>query len=545
MATLGERGAFVLIGFMGAGKTTVARELAAALGARLIDSDQLLEERLGCSIAEAFERPAVAGAVARATPASGSPPRSAAEAEFRAAEEELVCELLARAGGGEVIALGGGSVLSERVRASLQGHVVILLDVDPELAWRRVRASESGAERPLARDRDTFFALHAERRELYEELADAYLPPLAMGEGSRALGALGALAQSPSGTRMVWAVSASGQYPVLVGPGLLVGVDFAGLQRAWQLPHTPSRSFCVTDETVASLYAQRLGEVAGTAAIPAGERHKTLASAERVWQVLVDCGVTRADHLVALGGGVVGDLAGFCAATYQRGVAVVHVPTTLVAQVDSAYGGKTGVDLPQAKNYVGAYHQPAGVLVDPSLLDTLPAAELAAGWVEVLKTALIAGGRLWEHVSRGGEADERTILACARAKLAIVACDERDEGRRRVLNLGHTVGHAIEAATGYDAYRHGEAVGLGLLAALRLSGREDLRDTVRGLLAARGLPTMLEQASAGDVLEALMRDKKRLHDAVPFVLVRAPGDVAVEAEVAAKDVEGAVAELMR
>jgi len=216
-----------------------------------------------------------------------------------------------------------------------------------------------------------------------------------------------------------------------------------------------------------------------------------------------------------------------------------------VAQVDSAYGGKTGVDLPQAKNYVGAYHQPAGVLVDPSLLDTLPAAELAAGWVEVLKTALIAGGRLWEHVSRGGEADERTILACARAKLAIVACDERDEGRRRVLNLGHTVGHAIEAATGYDAYRHGEAVGLGLLAALRLSGREDLRDTVRGLLAARGLPTMLEQASAGDVLEALMCDKKRLHDAVPFVLVRAPGDVAVEREVMAKDIEGAVAELLR
>ena len=191
-----------------------------------------------------------------------------------------------------------------------------------------------------------------------------------------------------------------------------------------------------------------------------------------MWRELRTAGMTRADHVVALGGGVVGDLAGFCAATYQRGVPVVQVPTTLVAQVDSAYGGKTGVDLPQAKNYVGAYHQPAGVLVDPDTLATLPAAELAAGWVEVLKTALIAGGALWERVAAGAEVDERTILACARTKLAVVAADERDAGRRQVLNLGHTVGHAIETATGYARYRHGEAVGLGLLAALRLSGQE-------------------------------------------------------------------------
>ncbi len=181
--------------------------------------------------------------------------------------------------------------------------------------------------------------------------------------------------------------------------------------------------------------------------------------------------MTRADHVVALGGGVVGDLAGFCAATYQRGVPVVHVPTTLVAQVDSAYGGKTGVDLPQAKNYVGAYHQPAGVLVDPDTLGDAAGAELAAGWAEVLKTALIAGGGLWERVAAGGEVDERTILACARTKLAVVAADERDAGRRQVLNLGHTVGHAIETATGYARYRHGEAVALGLLAALRSPAR--------------------------------------------------------------------------
>jgi shikimate kinase/3-dehydroquinate synthase len=253
--------------------------------------------------------------------------------------------------------------------------------------------------------------------------------------------------------------------------------------------------------------------------------------------------MTRADHVVALGGGVVGDLAGFCAATYQRGVPVVQVPTTLVAQVDSAYGGKTGVDLPQAKNYVGAYHQPAAVLVDPDLLATLPSEELAAGWVEVLKTALIAGGGLWQKVAAGGEVDEDTILACIRTKLAVVAADERDAGARQLLNLGHTVGHAIETATNYTRYRHGEAVGLGLLATLRLSGQQQLRAQVRDLLLARELPVTLSGASVEDVVEASSRDKKRVGEHVPFVLLGGPGDVSTGHEVSVEDLRAAVAEL--
>jgi shikimate kinase/3-dehydroquinate synthase len=244
---------------------------------------------------------------------------------------------------------------------------------------------------------------------------------------------------------------------------------------------------------------------------------------------------------------VEGDLAGFCAATYQRGLPIVHLPTTLVAQVDSAYGGKTGVDLPQAKNYVGAYHQPAGVLVDPDTLATLPASELAAGWVEVLKTALIAGGWLWREVAAGGEVDERVILACARTKLAVVAADERDGGARQVLNLGHTVGHAIETATGYGRYRHGEAVGLGLLAALRLSGQVQLREQVRELMLARGLPVAFDddfdEGSLDAILQAMAKDKKRVGETVPFVLVRAPGDVEFGCAVASEEVRAAVAEL--
>jgi shikimate kinase/3-dehydroquinate synthase len=240
----------------------------------------------------------------------------------------------------------------------------------------------------------------------------------------------------------------------------------------------------------------------------------------------------------------VGDVAGFCAAVYQRGIPVVQVPTTLVAQVDSAYGGKTGVDLPEGKNYAGAYHQPSAVLADPSTLASLPPAEAAAGWAEVVKTALIAGGALWKRVREDRPVDRDLVLACARTKLAVVAEDERDGGRRQVLNLGHTVGHAIETATGYARYRHGEAVGLGLLAALTLSDRLALRAEVAGLLAARGLPTALDPAVDLDAVQAaVQRDKKRRGGVVGFVLVHAPGEVRTGVPVAADDLRAALEEL--
>ena len=234
---------------------------------------------------------------------------------------------------------------------------------------------------------------------------------------------------------------------------------------------------------------------------------------------------------MALGGGVVGDLAGFCAATYQRGVRYVQVPTTLVAQVDSAYGGKTGVDLAEAKNYVGAFHQPSAVITDVETMKTLPEAERAAGYAEVLKTALIAGGDLWERVRNNADFRVATapglIAACALTKLRIVARDERDAGIRQVLNLGHTVGHAIETVTGYAAYRHGEAVALGLLAALRLSEQDELREEVEQLLTVHGLPTRLEHADPDAVVMATARDKKRVGEgSVPFVLLDAPGSSA-------------------
>jgi shikimate kinase/3-dehydroquinate synthase len=183
------------------------------------------------------------------------------------------------------------------------------------------------------------------------------------------------------------------------------------------------------------------------------------------------------------------------------------------------------------------------VLVDPAVLDTLPAEERAAGYAEVVKTALVAGGPLWERVAAGGPVDEAVIRACARTKLRVVAADERDGGPRQVLNLGHTVGHAIETTAGYGRYRHGEAVGLGLLAALRLSGRDDLRAQVAGLLRAAGLPTRLEDADPDAVAAATARDKKRVGAQVPFVLVRAPGDVRHGEPVPARELRAAVREL--
>jgi len=509
-----ESRAIVLIGFMGAGKTTAARDLAALRGLRAHDADQLIEARAGVPIAEIFARDG--------------------EAAFRALEEVVVCELLASVGAGDVVSLSGGAIGSAAVRDALAGHLVIWLEVDAKLDWRRFGTGR----RPLARDRDSFERLHAGRAATYAALADVIVPSGARDALPRAYDAAEQLRRAPTGTRLLWAVSASAEYPVWIGRGLLASA-------VWPLPRPPARRFCVTDEHVAALWSAQLGELDGQIVLEPGEQHKTLATAERVWSELAAAGMTRADHLVALGGGVVGDVTGFCAATYQRGVAVVQVPTTLVAQVDSAYGGKTGVDLPAAKNYVGAFHQPAGVLVDPATLDTLPAAELASGYAEVLKTALIAGGSLWERVAADQPIDVGVIVDCVRCKLSIVAQDEQDGGRRQVLNLGHTVGHAIETATGYTRYRHGEAVGLGLLAALELSGQGELRDRVASLLAAHGLPTATEGVDPAAVVAASRRDKKRRGDEVPFVLVDAPGAVRHGARVASGELEAAVAALCR
>jgi shikimate kinase/3-dehydroquinate synthase len=498
-----------LIGFMGAGKTTAAR----MLGDGAVDVDDVIEARLGRRVQDVFAQDG--------------------EAAFREVEEQVTLELLADPAV-DVVALGGGAIGSARVREALAGCRVIWLETVWEDAWQRV-AGLGG--RPLASDMRRFNELHDARRPVYESLANVIVPAKRSKQIPAVLAALTGLPLR--GTRMLWATNRSSDYPVYIGSGLVTE------HRFWP-PAVTGRRLLVTDYHAGRLYGERFEPFIGDVRIMPGEQSKTIAHAEIVWTEMVRHGATRSDVVVALGGGVVGDLAGFCAATYQRGMRVVQVPTTLVAQVDSAIGGKTGVDLPEAKNYVGAFHQPSAVIADPATLSTLPPEELAAGYAEVVKTGLIAGGALWDRLTAGtAPTDPQLIAGCVHVKVAIVSQDERDRGLRQILNLGHTVAHAIETATGYARYRHGEAVGLGLLAELRLSGADELRAQVREMLIAAGLPARLEGADVDGVIYATGRDKKRTDAGpVPFVLCQRPGQVLPGCTVEPAELRAAVQELI-
>ena len=308
------------------------------------------------------------------------------------------------------------------------------------------------------------------------------------------------------------------------------------------------RRFLLTDDTVAPLYADRIPDAACALAMPAGEEAKTLANAEALLRGLAAAGMDHDDHVVALGGGVVGDVAGFCAAVYQRGVGVVQVPTTLVAQVDSAYGGKTGVDLPEGKNYVGAYHQPRAVLADPRVLATLPAAELAAGWAEVIKTALIAGGPLWARVQArrrdrrprpraGLRAHQARRRGARRARRRPPAGAEprphrgpRDRDRDGLPALPPRRGRRTRAARGVDVVRPAGPARRGQRAAGRPAGCRPSSTPPSTTRPCSRPSSATRSAAAG---------------ASGFVLVEAPGDVRTGAPVAERDVRAALAGLLR
>lgn len=294
---------------------------------------------------------------------------------------------------------------------------------------------------------------------------------------------------------------------------------------------SPSRIHIVSDSTVAPLYLQKLEQqftlpVTHTV-IPAGEEHKRLSTVEGIYHDLLAVGMTRKDLIVALGGGVVGDITGFAAATFLRGVSLCQIPTTLLAQVDSSVGGKTGVDMPEGKNLVGAFYQPRLVLIDPSVLTTLPEQTFADGMAEVVKYGYISNRDILDMVSAPDYKQniESIICECVKIKRDVVTIDEHDTGLRMILNFGHTIGHAAEKLGNYVDLTHGQAVAVGMVAAMRLSaflGNEDLTGRLIEILKHIGLPTELKY-DREDIYRSLLSDKKKFGATVNFILVREPG----------------------
>ncbi len=331
-------------------------------------------------------------------------------------------------------------------------------------------------------------------------------------------------------------------YPILIGPGLLS-------RREVFERHLGARAaLIVTDETVAPLHLQALraglqGFKTSVLQLPDGERFKTLDTLATVLDALVEGRIHRDGAVIALGGGVVGDIAGFAAACYQRGIACAQVPTTLLAQVDSSVGGKTGVNHPGGKNLIGAFHQPACVISDTATLNTLTLRELRAGIAEIIKYGLIHDAAFFDWLeqsmhlllARDPQALAYAIERSCRIKADIVAADEREQGRRALLNLGHTFGHAIEAATGYSEWLHGEAVGVGMLIATALSVRLQQLDAstlerVRGVLQQAGLPVQAPRIGATRAAELMALDKKVMAGRIRLVLLDGIGAARITAD---------------
>ena len=517
-----------LIGFMAAGKTSVGRAIASATGRRFVDLDDVI----------ALAGIPVATLVARDEP------------EFRRREAAALVEAIASAGDGPVIATGGGAAgYADNLARMRAAGLVVALGVDLAEAEQRAEAEQqarSAASRPLL----------ASARELAARRAPVYRRAHAMVDTSgrsvaEVAGAVRAVERAwlRSTHRDVTLVALGERtYPICVGEHL----DTAAIRSALG---EPSKLAIITDSNVARHWLAPLTSLerdTDIIAIEPGEASKSFASYEQICNRLVAAGLDRGSAILALGGGVVGDLAGFVAATLYRGIPVVQVPTTIVAMTDSAIGGKTAIDLPAGKNLVGAFWQPRLVACPLETLVTLPLRERRAGFGELWKYGLLDGPELWSAVvtcagwAAGPTAtprppELRTVIERSIAfKAAIVGRDEREQsGHRALLNLGHTVGHAIEASTGM---LHGEAVGLGLVAACRVSAaiagtRRDLEHEVVAALRASGLPGDLDPHLTDDVLTRLQVDKKRIGVNLRFIVVREVG--------ACEPAEIAVTELRR
>jgi shikimate kinase/3-dehydroquinate synthase len=536
----------VLVGMPGAGKSSIGRRLAVRLGLRFLDADTEIEAAAGLPITEIFAR--------------------YGEAHFRDGERRVISRLVS--GPPIVLATGGGAFADAATRAALRqaGAATVWLKCNHATLLRRVVGR---GHRPMFLADDPAEVLHrlmAARHPLYAE-ADIVVPCTDESPDSTTRRVHEALAAWAPPARLPVPLDGGRAYEVVVGEGLLAR---AGALLAPAL--AARRVVVVSDASVAALHgpALRAGleeggfAVAAEVAVPPGEASKDFATLHGVLERLLAAGIDRRTAVVALGGGVVGDLGGFAAAVALRGLPFVQVPTTLLAQVDSSVGGKTGVNLAAGKNLAGAFHQPRLVLADTGTLRTLPPRELRAGYAEVAKHGLIAGEAFWGWCERadGGLAAARgdaaalshAVLESCRLKAAVVAADEREEaadGGRALLNLGHTFGHALEAECGFDGtLLHGEGVAVGLGLAAALSARlghcaQELPGRVMAHLAACGLPARITDLrrpfSTAALMSRMRRDKKARDGRLRFVLLRGPGEAFTASDVP----EAAVEALLR
>ncbi|MEW5986475.1 MAG: 3-dehydroquinate synthase [Chloroflexota bacterium] len=556
----------VLTGFMGTGKSTVGRALAARTGRTFIDTDELIEQRTGRAIAEIFA--------------------DEGELFFRQWESKIAQEL---GGQPDLVIATGGRLMLDPLNAAALGHnaLVFCLTAEPEEIVARLQGD--AARRPLLQSPNVadrirqllsgraqaygrFPQVSTSRRtveEVVEEIVQRSEGQVAGGKWQVASVAQAAGLQVASGR---WQVASDGEakskiqnpkskievhypggrYDILVGEDLLPHLeDLVGFDGPVAI---------ITDSNVGPLYAGRCGPISQQAAaitIPAGEPHKNLDTVRAIYDQLAAVRFDRQGTIVALGGGVVGDVAGFVAATYLRGVRLVQCPTSLLAMVDASIGGKTGVDLPAGKNLVGAFKQPAAVVADLATLSTLPPLELACGLAEVVKSGLIGDPAILEELAMNNEQlpmnneqlpmtnYQPLILRAIQVKRAVVQADPYEQGQRAILNLGHTFGHAIEQVSHY-AIRHGQAVAIGLVAASHLSAAlghcpPELPKQIATVLERLGLPTQIPaDLPATDLLAAMGSDKKRAGGRLRFVLMRDVGDVFVSSDVPEAAVLGAL-----
>ena len=544
-AALGAR-SIVLVGMMGAGKSSVGKRLSQRLGLHFADADTEIELAAGMSIPEIFEK--------------------RGETEFRLGEQRVIARLLGD--GPLVLATGGGAFMNAETRSRIaSAGISIWLKADFDVLMRRVRKRSN---RPLLQNPDpegTLKNLIDQRYPVYAE-ADLTIQSRDVAHEVIVDEILSALAErlgvgvpvmaSPRTRAEIVKVDLPGRaYDILIGSSLLeeAGERIAALSSGAAVA-------IVTDETVASVHLPTLEDSLKAAGIrsariivPAGEQTKSMTVLARVVDAILEAKMERGDFVIALGGGVIGDLAGFAASITRRGMRFIQIPTSLLAQVDSSVGGKTGVNSSWGKNLIGAFHQPSLVMADVDVLDTLSKREFAAGYAEVVKYGLINDAPFFEWLEAhhdgifaGGPDRVHAIKTSCAAKAAIVMRDEREEGERALLNLGHTFAHAFERIVAYDGQRlvHGEAVSIGLCCAFRFSQKLGLAhgqdaQRVEAHLAKVGLPTHIHAipgwtADSSAILEAMAQDKKVKRGKLTFILTRGIGESFIAPDIAADDV---------